>query len=323
MSTIPQPSYCPVCGEHLVERKVGDRTRLTCPTCGYIHFVNPVPGVGLIIEYQDKIVLIRRGGKVHSGRWALPSGYIEADESVEEAAVREGREETGLELELIEVFGVYSFPEGPPASGIIIFFRARPIGGALEAGDDAKEVALFSPSELPPIPFRTHRQAMSRWLREFEERRAPLNEDAPSFRIRLAENSDTEDIVYLLRTDMPRDEAEKIDWRSVGQRFRETASVQVFVAESNEYPPQIIGFVALSLVRTLTGAKGWIDDMVLKPQYANQQVGVALLEEAMRYSRRLSLTHLYVNIARGNASAQNFYQIVGFLPSSINYLRIR
>ena len=323
MSAIPQPSYCPICGETLIERQINDRMRPACEACGYVHFVNPVPGVGLIIEHKGKIVLVRRGSKVHSGRWALPSGYIEADESVEGAAIREGHEETGLDLELLEFFGVYSFPEGPPASGIIIFFRARPIGGSLKAGDDAKDVALFTPQELPPLPFRTHRQAMSRWLRLYKDRHEQQGASIPAFTIRLAENNDADDIVQLLRADLTPDQAKRVDWRAVSQRFRESASLQVFVAEANQSPHLIVGFVALSLVRTLTGAKGWIDDMAFDPHYANESVGVALLEAAMRRGRRLNLTHLYVNTARGNASAREFYQIVGFRPSTINYLRIR
>jgi N-acetylglutamate synthase-like GNAT family acetyltransferase len=141
--------------------------------------------------------------------------------------------------------------------------------------------------------------------------------------IRLAENSDSDAIVDLLRAELTSEEAAQVDWRAVGQRFRESASLQIFVAESNEPPHEVIGFVALSLVRTLTGAKGWIDDMAFKPQYANEQVGVALLEAAMRHGRHINLTHLYVNITRGNANARDFYQTVGFRPSNIQYLRIR
>ena len=322
MATLPNPTYCPVCGDNLIEREFGDRLRATCQSCGYIHYTNPVPGVGLIIEVQDKIVLVQRGGKVHTGRWALPSGFIESDESVEEAAIREAREETGLDVELMEVLGVYSFPEGPPASGIIIFYRARPLRGELKAGDDANAVRLLAPEDVPRLPFRTHRQVMSRYLRMVEERKSP-EEDPITFKIRRAEVVDSDAIVDLLRKNMNPAEATDTDWRSVAQRFRESASLQLFVAESTQPPYEIIGFVALSLVRTLTGAKGWIDDMVFKPQFANEQVGVALLEAAMRHGRRLNLTHLYVNISRGNANARDFYQIVGFRPSSINYLRIR
>ena len=98
--------------------------------------------MGVLIEMEGGVVLIKRGGHVKPGQWALPSGYIEADESVEEAAVREAREETGLEIQLEDLVGIYSFPEGPPTSGIIVFYRARPVGGALRAGDDAVDARV-------------------------------------------------------------------------------------------------------------------------------------------------------------------------------------
>ncbi|NJM42690.1 MAG: NUDIX hydrolase, partial [Anaerolineae bacterium] len=89
--------------------------------CGYVHYENPVPGVGLLIEHEGQLVLIRRGHPPHVGEWALPSGFIEVDETAEQAAVREAYEETGLQVELTELFSVHSFPEGPPRSGIIVF----------------------------------------------------------------------------------------------------------------------------------------------------------------------------------------------------------
>lgn len=311
-------TYCPVCGEHLIEREVAGRTRLACPSCGYVHFVNPVPVVGLIITYQDRIVVVKRGGSVERGKWALPSGYIEADESVEEAAIREAKEETGLDVELIEMVGVYSFPDGPPSSGIMIMYAARVIGGKLQAGDDAVDVRLFAPEDVPTLPFRTHRLAMGRWLHLLKERRND-SADQDEFTIRLAENADADAIIDLLRLNKDED----IDWRAVRQRFQESSAVQVFVAETVRFPHRIVGFVALSLVRTLTGARGWIDDMMLLPGFVTEEMGIALLEAAMQHGRRLNLTHLFVNTARGNENARAFYHLVGFQPSTINHLRIR
>src|SRR5688572_4882786 len=133
--------YCPVCGHTLGTREEGGRLRQACSNCGYVHYVNPVPAVGIIIEMDGGVVLIRRNNPPHQNEWTLPSGFIEADESAEDAAAREAEEETGLKVEIIEMAGVNSFPEGPPVSGIMIFFRARPVGGELVAGDDALEAA--------------------------------------------------------------------------------------------------------------------------------------------------------------------------------------
>ncbi|NOG48852.1 MAG: NUDIX hydrolase [Chloroflexi bacterium] len=161
---LPPPTYCPRCAAELVTRKEGGRMRPACPNCGYVHYVNPVPTVGVLIEMDGGIVLIKRGNPPHQGEWAFPSGYVEADERLEEAAVREAEEETGLRVEILELTDLNSYPEGPPASGIMVFYRARPVGGVLRAGDDASDVRIFAPDDLPLIPFRTHREALARWF---------------------------------------------------------------------------------------------------------------------------------------------------------------
>lgn len=324
MLPIERPTYCPECGERLVPRMIGGRERLTCPLCGYVHYVNPVPGVGVLIEMDGGVVLVKRGGRVKAGRWALVSGYIEADESVEEAAVRECLEETGLQVELVDLLGIYSFPEGPPASGIIVFYRARPAGGALHAGDDATDVKVFAPDALPPMPFRTHRQALQRWLALRAEPPAspPTASGREGFLIREADHGDVDAVVELLHLVEANRDLTEADWQAAIQRFNERHTIVVYVAETTT-PQRVIGFVALSLVQTLTGGRGWIDDMAVALDYRGEGVGAALLEAALRHANRLALTHLYVNIERGSPPARAFSQAAGLQQSSISYLRIR
>ncbi len=164
-----EASYCPHCGHSMATAQVGGRVRRICPSCGYVLYHNPVPGVGILVEIDGGVVLIERGQAPFAGSWALPAGYIEADESVEQAALRECREETGLEVELLELLGVYSFPEGPVHSGLIILYRARPVGGMLQAGSDASDARIFAPDALPErVAFRTHREALARWVAEHD-----------------------------------------------------------------------------------------------------------------------------------------------------------
>ena len=323
MASTSRPTYCPACGERLVLRTVGSRERLICPACGYVHYHNPVPGVGILIEMEDGIVLIKRGGQVKTGRWALPSGYIEADESVEEAAVRESKEETGLDVQLIDLVGIYSFPEGPPTSGIIVFYRARPVGGELHAGDDARDVRVFRPDELPEMPFRTHRQAIQRWLAMRERKALTSEERAEGFHIREAEPSDIDAVMDLLCLVDANRSLSSEEWEATRRRFAERQTISVFVAEMNTFPHRVIGFVAMSLVSTLTGGRGWIDDMAVALEYRGEGVGAALLEAALRHANRLGLTYLYVNIDRGSPAARAFYQAAGFQESAISYLHIR
>lgn len=325
MLPVSRPTFCPECGERLVPRTVGGRERLTCPLCGYVHYVNPIPGVGVLIEKDGGVVLVKRGGRVKAGHWALVSGYIEADESVEEAAIRECLEETGLQVELVDLLGIYSFPEGPPTSGIIVFYRARATGGALHAGDDAMDVRVFRPDELPPMPFRTHRQAVQRWLTLQSKSGSlpPAPSTGEGFIIREAERSDVDAVIDLLHLVEGNQGLTEAEWQAAAQRFIERQTIVVYVAETTTPPRQVIGFVALSLVHTLTGGRGWIDDMAVALEYRGEGIGAALLEAALRHANRLSLSHLYVNIERGSPAARAFAQAAGLQESSISYLRIR
>ena len=159
--------YCPKCATRLEWRSAGDRERPTCPACDFVFYFNPVVGAGALVESDGRVVLVRRGVAPKAGYWSLPSGYVEADELAEEAAVREMQEETGLEVEIDDLLGVYSFGH-EPQTGVLILYSAHVVGGELCAGDDAQEVGLFAPAEMPPdeqIAFRTHLQALHDWRR--------------------------------------------------------------------------------------------------------------------------------------------------------------
>ncbi|MBI5666673.1 MAG: GNAT family N-acetyltransferase [Chloroflexi bacterium] len=320
--------YCPICGHMFGQRREGGRLRQACPNCGYVHYVNPVPAVGLLIEMDGGLVLICRGQAPHKGEWTLPSGFIEADESAEDAAVREAEEETGLKTEIIELAGVNSFPEGPPTSGIIIFFRLRPVGGELRGGDDATEARVFQPHELPVLPFRTHREAVAQWLeqrqRQTGEMQAiPRKPRRRPFLIRPAEAADADEIMGLLalipaNRDLPQEAWQEIRWR-----FRESNGFEIFVAEANQQPPLIIGFITLSIVRTLTEGRGFISDMAVLPTYQRRGVGAALLEAALQAAERHNLSYIQVNAERANERARAFYAALGFSEDTVMRLRLR
>lgn len=302
--------------------------RQACPNCGYVHYVNPVPAVGILIEMDGGVVLIERRHPPHRGEWTLPSGFIEADESAEEAAIREAEEETGLKVEIIELAGVNSFPEGPPMSGIMVFFRARAVGGELCAGDDAADARVFLPEEMPLLPFRTHREAMAEWLARFAPGvQGAVHEDDheehADFSIRPAEASDVQEIMALLHLIPANRDLKPDDWRTIQQRFRESDTVQVFVAVDQQTPPIIIGFIALSVVRGLTGGIGMISDMAVLPTYQRRGVGAALLEAVMKRAERLNLDRLLVDSARANDRARAFYESLGFAGADMLMIRLR
>ena len=105
--------------------------------------------VDVVVPSEEGVVLIRRGSDPFEGRWALPGGFVEIGETVEEAAAREAAEETGLAVELARLVGVYSDPERDPRGhNVSVAFLARVLGGDLSAASDAAEVAVLDPESV-------------------------------------------------------------------------------------------------------------------------------------------------------------------------------
>ncbi len=105
--------------------------------------------VDVIIPSERGVVLIRRGNDPFEGRWALPGGFVEVGETLEEAAYREAAEETGLAVEVARLVGVYSDPERDPRGhNVSVVFLARVLSGDLVAATDASEVAVLDPSSV-------------------------------------------------------------------------------------------------------------------------------------------------------------------------------
>jgi ADP-ribose pyrophosphatase YjhB (NUDIX family)/N-acetylglutamate synthase-like GNAT family acetyltransferase len=319
--------FCPNCGHSPLDmREEGGRLRQVCPNCGYIHFVNPIPAVGILIEKDGGVVLIKRSNPPHKDEWTLPSGFIELAESAEEAAIREAEEETGLKVEIIELAAVNSFPEGPPASGIIIFFRARPVGGVLQGGDDASEAKVYQPDAIPRLPFRTHREMIAQWLGHDQHANlepADRHLDEQAFNIRPAEAGDMDELRGLLMLIPANRDIKRDHWAVIQHRFREPNGFEIFVAQSRQTPPIIIGFIALSIMRSLTVSFGVINDMAVLPTYQRRGVGAALLNAVMQRSDRLNLNRLLVNTERASESTRAFYAALGFDELPIMHLRLK
>ncbi|MGB7341960.1 MAG: GNAT family N-acetyltransferase [Phototrophicaceae bacterium] len=318
------PIYCPICAEKLIKREEGGRLRPACDNCGYVHYVNPVPGVGMLIEMDGGVVLIKRGSPPHKGEWTLPSGFVEADESAEEAAIREAAEETGLKVEIIELANINSFPEGPPVSGIMIFYRMRPIGGTLQAGDDAVAARVFQPDEMPLLPFRTHREMMTEWLEKYTEQIGTLNNRPPAeIRIRPFSSQDTDEVLSLLMTIPANRTLSTEQQNAAALRMRELDSVEVYVALTGDLQPMIIGYISLTIVRGLTDGIAMVSSMAVSPTYQRRGVGAELLETAMKRASQLNLRAIWVDTSQANNQAQAFYAALGFEDVPILRLKLR
>ena len=164
------PKFCPHCAGRLAPTVIGGWERLVCQECGFIFYINPKVAAGALIENHGRVVLVRRGIEPGLGRWALPSGFVEYGEAVEETAIRECREETGLEVVLDDLLGVCSVNNDFYGHLVLVLYSAHVVGGELAAGDGVSEVGLFAPAELPfNMAFQSHCQALSDWIKSIEE----------------------------------------------------------------------------------------------------------------------------------------------------------
>jgi len=135
--------YCPWCRTALTIKDVGHRLRPVCPSCGFIRFRNPAPAVSLLIVQDDQVLLGKRGGEPERGKWGIPSGYIEYEDDFLTTAIREAKEETGLDVEIRSIMQVMSSFTAPGYHFLTVYLLAGVIGGELEAGDDVEEVTWF------------------------------------------------------------------------------------------------------------------------------------------------------------------------------------
>lgn len=138
----------------------------TCPQCGhrFRRYRNPVPTVDIIIEYEGQGLALIERAKPPWG-WALPGGFVEYGETLEDAARREAREETGLEVELLGQFHAYSDPQRDPRQHTITTVFVAKGRGQLKAATDARNAAVFPPDRLPETLAFDHARILQDYLR--------------------------------------------------------------------------------------------------------------------------------------------------------------
>lgn len=158
--------YCPKCRSALRLKKVDSEDRLVCPECHWVNYENPLPSATALVKNErNEILLVKRGVEPGKGKWALPSGFIEIDETPERACLRELKEETGLEGKILRLIGVYSQKS-------IIYKNVLIIGYEVEAkgdpspGSDSLRADFFPSDSLPDIVFSSHRKLVQDGLKK-------------------------------------------------------------------------------------------------------------------------------------------------------------
>jgi len=157
--------FCPRCGGRLDQRTVksNEPKRLVCQACTFIFYQDPKVVAGTVFTLNGGIVLLKRGVEPAVGKWVFPGGYVDRGESVQEAAVRETKEESQLEVKLGPLLNVYSYPRSP---NVIVVYTAHVIGGKLAAADESVEARTFTSKEVPwhDLAFDSTRHALNDYI---------------------------------------------------------------------------------------------------------------------------------------------------------------
>lgn len=135
-----------------METHHGGRMRPYCPACEQPIYFDPKVAVVVFVEREGRVLLIQRAVEPGKGKWALPAGFVDHDESPESAAIRETQEETNLVVRIDNLLAVYPKRDEGLAD-IVIAYSASIIEGVAVAGDDAANLGWFTRDNLPPLVF--------------------------------------------------------------------------------------------------------------------------------------------------------------------------
>ena len=151
--------YCPACATPLVRGTHGDRERLACKACGWVHWDNPTPVVAAVVELDGRVLLARNRAWPEK-MFALVTGFLERDEHPRDAIIREVREETALVASAATLIGVYDFAR---MNQVIIAYHV-PVTGRVQLSEELADYRLIEPKKVRPWPQATG-QALADWLR--------------------------------------------------------------------------------------------------------------------------------------------------------------
>ena len=170
--------FCSNCGNQVTHQiPDGDnRLRFVCNHCNTVHYQNPLVIVGVLPEYQQQILLCKRAIEPQKGRWTLPAGFLENDESTLDGALRECFEEANAKVIDPELYALYDIPY---INQVYVFYRATLANNEFGPSSESTEVALFSEQDIPwnELAFPVVKAVLKQYLSDLENNNFAIIQD--------------------------------------------------------------------------------------------------------------------------------------------------
>lgn len=157
--------FCNYCRGSLVRSFHEGKERQVCEGCGEIYYENPLPAVSVIVANKNReLLLVKRAREPAKDTWCFPIGFVETGESIEDAALRELKEEAGIDGKILRILDVSSESNDIYGDVLVVSYEAQRIGGIEMAGDDAIDWAYFPVTGLPGLAFPSQKRALKEFL---------------------------------------------------------------------------------------------------------------------------------------------------------------
>lgn len=311
--------FCPKCGSNIIHKKIEDRHRDYCTECNTIYYDNPLPVVSAIVLNKNReVLLVLRDRDPYEGLWCLPSGFVELDETIEKAIIRELKEETGLKgkgLRLIDTYSRYNKTYGDL---IWVTFEIYKTNGKLIPGDDARDAKYFPIDNLPKLAFQANRRA----VKQFRKVHQDLWNMEDSFKNNISKNGTN-------RLDLPTNSLIKIiskDSQQITENWVADVSINKSTKKYSTYSNEVLYERAHNIISQFSkwmtipkGQKQYIWDYYLG-------IGRTRYEQSFKLSEvisALSLTrkHIFLHVLANKKvwkKSLAMYQVLDFMWE-VNY----
>jgi 8-oxo-dGTP diphosphatase len=157
-------NFCTHCGKRIALREEEGTPRDYCPTCKIFFYENPLPVASSLLVEDRRVLLVKRGRNPYRGKWCLPTGFAEIGESIEEAAIRELAEETGVQGRIVKLVDADSQANYFYGDLLFVTFEVKAVGGRLAHGGDSAGVKYFPVEKIPQLAFRANAKAVRAYI---------------------------------------------------------------------------------------------------------------------------------------------------------------